>query len=148
MEFFPEAQSLSETEAFIERMQLQFKEKGYCYFAVDDLERNLFIGFIGLSYQTYEATFTPCIDIGWRLSKDSWGKGLATEGAKKCLDYAFNELELNHIKAVCPIINKPSERVMEKIGMTKITTFNHSKLEDHPKLRECVLYEITRKHSE
>jgi RimJ/RimL family protein N-acetyltransferase len=142
MEFFPSIPNFQQTVEFIERMQYQFKEKGFCYFAVDDLSNDTFIGFIGLSEQNYPSDFTPCIDIGWRLSQDAWGKGLATEGAKRCLDFAFNDLGLKNIKAICPAINIPSERVMQKIGMTKIATFHHSMLKDHPKLETCILYEI------
>ena len=89
--------------------------KGFCYFAVDTLNNRDFIGFIGISEQTFQSDFTPCIDIGWRLSQDQWGKGYATEGAKRCLDYAFNDLKLKNIKAICPSINDKSERVMSKL---------------------------------
>ena len=59
-------------------MQNQFAEKGFCYFAVDKLENSEFIGLICLSEQTFEADFTPCIDIGWRLASAEWNKGNAT----------------------------------------------------------------------
>ena len=64
MKFFPDVNSKEQTLNFIDRMQLQFEAKGFCYFAVDKLENNEFIGFIGLSEQNYKAEFTPCIDIG------------------------------------------------------------------------------------
>ena len=92
MHYFPAVKSENETKTFIEKMQKQFSEKGFCYFAVDELEKGELIGFIGLSEQTFESDFTPCIDIGWRLKKEEWNKGFATEGAKGCLDYAFNHL--------------------------------------------------------
>src|ERR1700761_6816125 len=68
MEFFPETRTREQTVEFIERMQKQFAEKGFCYFAVDRLDNNDLIGFIGISEQTFEADFTPCIDIGWGLA--------------------------------------------------------------------------------
>ena len=61
-----------------------------------------------------ELDITPMIDIGWRLSKQYWGKGYATEGAKRCLDYAFNDLKIPKISATCPVINKNSEHVIKK----------------------------------
>ena len=73
-------------------MKLMFAEYGFCYFAVDELSNYEFIGFIGLSHQDYDVEFTPFIDIGWRLDKNYWGKGFATEGAKRCLAYGFNHL--------------------------------------------------------
>jgi RimJ/RimL family protein N-acetyltransferase len=83
-------------------------------FRVDKLENNEFIGFIGLSEKSFEAEFTPCIDIGWRLSSEEWNKGYATEGAKRCLEYANEVLKLEKIVSIAPKINVKSERVMEK----------------------------------
>src|SRR3546814_7232971 len=80
MEYFPSPQDQAETLAFIKRMQLQFDEKGFCYYAVDSLVDGAFIGFIGLSEKTFIADFTPCVDIGWRLAKNAWNQGFATEG--------------------------------------------------------------------
>jgi RimJ/RimL family protein N-acetyltransferase len=143
MEFFPSIKSKKETTEFIGRMQNQLQEKGICYYAVDKLETKEFIGFIGLSEQIFASDFTPCIDIGWRLKKDEWNKGYATEGAKRCLDYVFNMLKLEKIFAVAPIVNLKSELVMKKIGMKKVKNFNHPALAENEKLRECCLYEIS-----
>jgi RimJ/RimL family protein N-acetyltransferase len=66
MEFFPGIQTKIQTIIFIERMKKQLTENSFCYFAVDKLENNQFIGFIGLAEQTFDSDFTPCIDIGWR----------------------------------------------------------------------------------
>ncbi|MEN8249672.1 MAG: GNAT family N-acetyltransferase [Bacteroidota bacterium] len=140
MEFLPSTRTLRETKAFINKMQKMYAEKGYCYFAVDLLEDNSFIGFIGLAEQTYKADFTPCIDVGWRLAKKYWDKGYATEGAKKCLKYGFDELGLSEIFAVAPVINNRSINVMKKIGMVKVKEFIHPQLIDNERLRDCVLY--------
>lgn len=144
MRFFPKTQGLEETRGFIERMHSEYSEKGYCYFATEILQTQRLIGFVGLFEQTFEAEFTPCVDIGWRLSKEEWGKGYATEGAKACLKYGFNELNLDNIVAVCPTINKPSENVMIKIGMKKQLVFNHPNLKDFPRIEECYMYSITK----
>ncbi len=97
MEFFPNILTRRQTEEFIKRMKKQYENKGFCYFAVDKLDNNDFLGFIGLSEQTYQADFTPCVDIGWRIKSSEWNKGFASEGAKKCLDYALNELKLEKV---------------------------------------------------
>jgi len=148
MGFFPSLQNKEQTEQFIDRMKSQFLKNGFCYFAVDKLENFEFIGFIGISEQNFEADFTPCIDIGWRLSQKEWGKGYATEGAKKCLDFAFNDIGIKTVKSICPVINVKSERVMEKIGMKKKKIFNHPLLKKYPKLESCVLYEKKSKNVE
>lgn len=141
MEFFPSTPNKEQTEQFVDRMKSQFSENGFCYFAVDKLESNEFIGFIGIAEQNFESDFTPCVDIGWRLAQKEWGKGYATEGANKCLDYAFNNIGLKTIKSICPIVNDKSERVMEKLGMKKKKIFNHPLLKEYKRLETCVLYE-------
>ncbi len=143
MKFFPSTQTKARTKEFIKRMQTQFEKNGFCYFAVDVLETSEFIGFIGLSEQTYDADYTPCVDIGWRLGKTHWEKGYATEGAKRVLQYGFEELKLGRVLSIAPVVNKASESVMKKSGMHKVTTFEHSLLMDNERLKECVLYEIT-----
>lgn len=144
MEYFPFKPSREDTAAFIERMQKQYEEKGFCYFAVELIENNAFIGFIGLSVQNFEADFTPCVDIGWRLSKDFWFKGYATEGAKACLEFGFNQIQLDHIVSMAPVVNEKSIAVMEKIGMQQVQYFEHPKLNDYKWLQKCVLFNLNK----
>lgn len=146
MEFFPSTWDYSQTLAFIERMQHQFAAKGYCYFAVDELSSGRLIGFIGLSDQVYEAEYTPCTDIGWRIHPEFWNKGYATEGAKACLDYGFKEINLKEILAVTPQLNWRSEKVMKSIGMKLKYEFKHPHLKDFPHLEDCFLYSIKSKN--
>ena len=143
MAYFPSIQDPQQTIAFIERMQNQFHDMGYCYYAVDRLDNDVFIGFIGLSWQTYQAAFTPCVDIGWRLKKDAWNQGFAKEGAKRCLTNAFNELNIETVYAVAPIVNIKSEHIMHALGMKKVGEFDHPLLEMDKRLKKCVLYIIT-----
>ncbi len=140
MEFFPNVSTKKQTIEFVKRMKSQFAKKGYCYFAVDKLENNEFIGFIGLSELTYNAKFTPCIDIGWRIKSSEWNKGFATEGAKKCLEYALSKLNIKHIYSIAPKINLKSERIMTKIGLKKQYEFEHPLLTNDSRLKTCVLY--------
>lgn len=144
MRYFPSTLSRAETQAFIQRMQKQFAEKGYCYFAVDLLETDLCIGFIGLSEKSFDAPFNPCVDIGWRLAPSAWGKGLATEGARRCLQFAWESCGLEEVVAVAPEVNLPSIQVMQKIGMQQKMTFKHPLLREYPTLASCVLYKISK----
>ncbi|MCF2875104.1 MULTISPECIES: GNAT family N-acetyltransferase [unclassified Tenacibaculum] len=143
MRYFPTILKKEQTLDFIHRMQKQFNEKKLCYFAVEIIETKEFIGFIGLSEQTYAADFNPSIDIGWRLHPNFWGKGYATEGAKRCLEYGFSQLKLKEIVSVAPIVNTPSIIVMEKINMKKVKEFKHPLLGNFPKIEACVLYKIS-----
>ena len=145
MEFFPSVSTKQQTTEFVERMKNQFADKGFCYFAVDKLKDNEFIGFIGLSEQTYEAEFTPCVDIGWRLKSSEWNKGFASEGAIKCLDYALKKLKLENVYSIAPKINTKSEHIMTKIGLKKQYEFEHSLLLNNERLKTCVLYKTETK---
>ena len=146
MEFFPGLPSPGQTRSFVARMQIHFAEHGFCYFAVDRFDKKEFIGFIGLLHQHYYPAIPDMVDIGWRLKKDAWNNGFATEGAKACLEFGFNEIKLNDIYSVAPLVNLKSQHIMQKIGMEKINEFNHPKLTDHERLRKCALYVINKDH--
>ena len=144
MEHFPKTLSKNEVEIFIDRLEKHFDKNGFTYYATEILETKEFIGMIGLAFQEYKTKFTPAIDIGWRLKRNAWGKGYATEGAKRCLEYAFNELDINKIISVCTIHNKKSEKVMKKIGMTKKGEFNHPEMIKNPEYEKHHCYEINK----
>ena len=120
------------------------KKNGHNYFATEILKTGEFIGFIGLAYQDYKTDFNPAVDIGWRLKKSSWGNGYATEGSKRCLEYAFIELKLERVISTCTEKNTNSENVMKKIGMIKKGMFNHPKLKEFPEYEKCIWYEINK----
>ena len=142
MEYFPKSLTQQETEDFINRLQNHYEKHGYNYFAAEVLESADLIGFIGLAYQDYETEFNPATDIGWRLKKSAWSKGYATEGAKRCLEFGFKDLDLEKIISTCSINNTKSENVMKKIGMIKKGEFKHPRLKDFPDLEKYIWYEI------
>ena len=144
MEHFPKSLSEKETMEFIERLKKHYDKNGFNYFATEILESGELIGFIGLAYQDYNTDFTPAVDIGWRLKKSAWGKGYATEGAIRCLDFAFNELNLKKVISTCTENNYKSEHVMKKIGMEKTRRFKHPRLKEYPDYENCICYEINR----
>ena len=142
MEHFPKPLTQDESENLLSRFQRHYQEYGYTYFATEIIKTGEWIGFVGLKYQEYETEFTPAIDIGWRLKRLAWGNGYATEGAKRCLEFAFKDLELQRIIATCTERNLKSENVMKKIGMTKKGKFKHPKLIEFPEYENCICYEI------
>lgn len=144
MEFFPKTLSYEETLELIERIKTKFISEGYCFFAVELKITGEFIGFIGLSKPSFTAHFTPCTEIGWRLSKKHQGFGYATEGALKCLDIGFNEFNLDEIVSIAVVDNINSQNVMQKIGMTRCTNgdFLHPGLPSTHKFAKHVLYKI------
>ncbi|MCX6626670.1 MAG: GNAT family N-acetyltransferase [Candidatus Solibacter sp.] len=115
------------------------------FFAAELRATGEFTGLVGLARVPFEAHFTPCVEIGWRITPERWNRGLATEGAHECLRYAFHDLALAEVVAFTEPANLPSHRVMEKLGMTHRPTddFEHPRLpEGHP-LRRHVLYRAT-----
>jgi RimJ/RimL family protein N-acetyltransferase len=142
MEYFLSIKTKDESYTQVTRFQKHFEGFGFTFFAVDILETNQFIGFIGMVNSSFEAHFTPCVEIGWRLQTASWGFGYATEGAKRCLEYCFNELGFKEIYAITPLKNKNSENVMLKIGMQKQGTFEHPLIEDGHWLKTELYYKI------
>ena len=144
MEHFPKPFTKVETADFITRLQNHYSEKGYTYFVTEILETGEFIGFIGMAFQDYACEFTPATDIGWRLKKNAWGKGYATEGAKACLDFGFKHLNLDRIISIFTEKNIKSEQVMKKIGMNRVGTFNHPKLKEYPNYERCICYGISK----
>lgn len=102
-----------------------------------------FIGFIGLAVPAFEVSFTPCVEIGWRLARPWWGQGLATEGAQAALAYGFEHLKLPEIVSFTVPGNRSSRRVMEKLGMHYTEDFEHPRIEAGHPLRRHVLYRLT-----
>jgi len=142
MKYFPKTLSEEETDSFYNAINKEFKDYNYGLYAVEVKATKEFIGFIGFHRATFEADFTPCVEIGWRLKKDAWGKGYATEGAKACLEYGFTNLNFKEVYSFTAKINRPSQNVMKKIGMHFVKEFNHPKIERNSNLCRHVLYVI------
>ena len=129
-----------------DRIEARMEEEGFGLWAVEVVDGAPFIGFIGLSVPRFETHFTPCVEVGWRLSRENWGYGYATEGALASLAFGFDTLGLDEIVSFTAPGNVRSRAVMERIGMTRDPQddFDHPSLpEGHP-LRRHVLYRIAR----
>lgn len=140
MAHFPSVLSWQQSADFMARMQAMQRDHGYCYYAVEALATGELLGFVGLCEQTYEAPFTPCVDVGWRLMQRHWGRGYAQEGARRCLTHAFETLGLERVHATAPVVNRASIHVMERIGMRRLMEFDHPRLLGHPRLLPCACY--------
>jgi RimJ/RimL family protein N-acetyltransferase len=105
-----------------------------------------FIGFTGLSVPSFEAHFMPAVEIGWRLAKGAWGNGYATEAARASLAYGFGPAGLDEIVSFTTTTNLPSQRVMQRIGMThdEAGDFDHVRIPAGHRLQRHVFYRIDR----
>ena len=140
MRYFPRPNTAEETMAFITRINTFFDEHGYGLFALELKATGEFIGYTGFAKPRFESWFTPCVEIGWRLKRDAWGQGYATEAARACLDYGFSQLGMQKIYSWTALSNTPSERVMQKIGMERVGEFDHPMIEAGHPLQRHVLY--------
>jgi RimJ/RimL family protein N-acetyltransferase len=142
MRYFPSTLTTEETDALLERVGLHFERHGFGLWAVEDKATGEFAGSIGLAVPSFEADFTPCVEIGWRLSTQFWNRGLATEGAASVLRFAFEILRFEEVVSFTTATNLPSRRVMEKLGMIhdRSADFDHPRIPDGHPLRRHVLY--------
>jgi RimJ/RimL family protein N-acetyltransferase len=139
MEYLPPAE-----EAWVARARAHWDEHGFGQWVVEIPGAASFIGVVGLSMISYEAHFTPAVDVAWRLAPAYWGRGYATEAARAALDYGFDELGLDEIVALTVPANQRSRRVMERLGMMRSPAddFDHPRLPEGP-LRRHVLYRLS-----
>jgi RimJ/RimL family protein N-acetyltransferase len=146
VEFLPAALSREESDALADRIEAHFQRHGFGLWAVEVPGITPFAGFVGLVIPRFEAPFTPCIEIGWRLDADHWNRGYATEGARAALAFAFGSLQAEEIVSFTVPQNVRSRRVMEKIGMTRSAgdDFDHPLLPAGHPLRRHVLYRLAR----
>lgn len=146
MRYFPAPLSRLESAALIGRVRGHFAEHGFGLWALERKDTGEFIGFTGLLNVGFDAPFVPAVEIGWRLAREHWGLGYASEAAWTSLRCAFDRLGLDEVVAFTTQTNLPSQKVMQAIGMRPDPSgdFEHPRLAvDHP-LRHHVLYRITR----
>ena len=144
MEFFPGTLSQAESNEMASKIKRLINERGWGFWALELTNQQKFIGFVGLHIPEIDLPFNPCVEIGWRLDKEFWGKGYASEAAEKSLEYAFSELELPELVAFTSVKNMPSQKVMRRIGMADTgNNFNHLGIDFNHPLSEHVLYKIS-----
>ena len=146
MEFMPGVLSPAESNRLADRIEAHFLGHGFGLCAVESRHTHCFLGFIGLSVPGFQAKFTPCVEIGWRLSPEHWGQGLATEGSREMVRYAFEVVGLDALVSFTAPGNLKSRRVMEKLAMTRdpAEDFDHPLLPERHPLRRHVLYRLRR----
>ena len=146
MRYFPAPLTRGESDAMVDAITENFSTRGWGLWAVEVVDGPAFVGFIGLNVPGFEAVFTPCVEVGWRLAKEHWNQGYASEGARAALRYGFEVVGLDQILSWTATTNAPSQAVMQRIGMTHDPgdDFDHPRMpEGHP-LRRHVLYRMPR----
>jgi RimJ/RimL family protein N-acetyltransferase len=125
------------------RARAHWEERGFGQWIVEIPGAASFIGVVGLSTVSYEAHFTPAVEVAWRLARPYWGRGYATEAARAAVDHGFGKLGLAEIVATTVPANQRSRQVMERLGMTRspLDDFDVPHLPEGP-LKRHVLYRL------
>jgi RimJ/RimL family protein N-acetyltransferase len=142
MEHFPAALSRADSDALVDRIEAGFDADGHGFWALEIAATGEFIGLTGLSPVTFDAPFTPAVEMAWRLTRTAWGHGYATEAARCALAFGFEELGLEEVVAFTPTTNLRSQAVMRRIGMTHdpADDFDHPRLTPGHPLQRHVLW--------
>lgn len=144
MEHFPAVLSRAQSDDLIEAIEAGFEVNGFGLWALELREGGGFIGFAGLAVPGFEAHFTPAVEVGWRLAREAWGKGYATEAGRAALAFGFEEAGLDQVVSFTTVANHRSRAVMERLGMGRDPAgdFDHPSLPaGHPQ-RPHVLYRL------
>jgi RimJ/RimL family protein N-acetyltransferase len=146
MEHFPGVLTREESDQMIRRMELHFEEFGFGLWAVEIRWAEKLIGFCGLAVPTFNTHFTPAVEVGWRLTRDEWGSGYATESAKAAIDFGFEHARLDEILSWTIPANERSQGVMTRLGMSRAPEldFDHPRFLDDERLRRHIVYRLAR----
>lgn len=142
MQFFPSILSANESNEFAQKIIKELLEKPYGLWALAIDGSDQFIGFVGLHYADFPSSFTPCIEIGWRLAYPFWNKGYAFEAASRVVQYGFEELKLKEIFSFTTKTNLRSIQLMQKLNMAYVKEFYHPKIDKENPLSLHVLYKL------
>ncbi len=142
MEFFPAPLSRAESDALVARIGAAWAD-GFGIWALEERSGGEFLGFTGFAAPTFEAAFTPAVEVGWRLRASAWGHGYATEAAAAALAWAPGRLDppRGEVVSFTAAINARSRAVMERLGFAHdpADDFDHPRVPDGP-IRRHVLY--------
>lgn len=144
MEYLPDVLDRAASDDLASRIMDAVEREGWGLWAVDVAATGAFVGFTGLSRTTFEAAFTPAVEVGWRLAHHAWGHGYATEAAAAALGFAFDDLGLDEIVSFTSTGNHRSRAVMQRLGMTHdpLEDFDHPRLPAGHRLSRHVLYRL------
>ncbi len=150
MRHFPSTLDRAASDAMIDRIEQSFDRRGLGLWAVELRDRPGSLGFIGLAVPRWDLPITTAnpgneiVEVGWRLARSAWGRGLAPEGARAVLDDGFGRLGLHEIVSFTGTRNLASQRVMQKLGMTRDPEddFDHPALPDGHELQRHVLFRL------
>ena len=147
MRYFPAPLSREESDAVVDRLITRHAEHGFTFAPAERKADALFLGFVGLTRTEVGQSFDGAPEIGWRLRREAWGQGYASEAAGAWLDWAWANLPgEEEVVSFTASTNEPSRRVMQRIGMTRRPDldFDHPSVPDGHALKPHIVYSIGR----
>lgn len=108
-----------ESDELLARIRGHWQEHGFGLYAVEVKDSGAFAGFVGLAVPSFLPEVLPAVEVGWRLAREHWGQGYATEGARASLAHGFGALQLRQIISIIDPRNEASVRVAERLAMTR-----------------------------
>jgi RimJ/RimL family protein N-acetyltransferase len=142
MRYFPAVLDREQSRAMLGRIRALIEQRGWGLWAVEVASE--FAGFTGLAVPRFTAAFTPCVEVGWRLRREFWGRGIAYRAARQALTHGFDVLKLPEIVSFTSTVNTRSRRLMERLGMRRdeADDFAHPTIPEGHELRPHVLYRL------
>ncbi|MCA3017601.1 MAG: GNAT family N-acetyltransferase [Rhodocyclaceae bacterium] len=143
--YFPKVLDRAEADGEASRIRGGIAQRGWGMWAIEIPGILPFAGLVGLNLPAFQAPWMPAVEIGWRLSRDAWHKGYATEGAVAAMNFAFDELHLPEVVAMSVKTNTPSHQVMQRLGMTHDPSadFDHPRVPADWPLKTHILHRIS-----
>ena len=144
--FYLETLSRTESDAMIDRFIQYGARDGFGFHPVERKSDGALLGDVGIIPVDMPIRGNPPVEIGWTIGKQYWGNGYAPEAARAWIDHAFNVLNFGEVVAWTSTVNLPSQRVMQKLGMSTSPedNFIHPKSPPGHPLGPHVLYRISR----
>lgn len=147
MQYFPNPYSQADSLRLYQGIQNEVKAYGYSLWAVEEKDSQEFVGLVGLHHSDLRIfAGKEVVEIGWRLRKEFWNRGYATEAAQACLDFAFQQADLSEVYSFTPLLNQLSQKVMQKLSMEFVKEFDNEKVPGDSPLYRHVLYRIKSFH--
>jgi RimJ/RimL family protein N-acetyltransferase len=146
MEHFQKPLTREESDAFVARIEEEFDESGFGLWAVEVPDHAPFIGFVGLHRVRFDAPFAPAVEVAWRVAREHWGRGFATEAACAAVRYGLDEANVDEVVSFTTPDNVRSRKVMERLGMVRDadSDFEHPNVPVGHRLRHHVVYRFAR----
>jgi RimJ/RimL family protein N-acetyltransferase len=144
MRYFVSPLTRAESDRLARRLIDHCRAHGFGFWALEIRDTSGLAGFVGLMHVSFAASFTPAVEIGWRLARPMWGRGYASEAARAAVRFGFERLGLAEIVAYAVPDNARSRAVMQRIGMVHDPAgdFDHPAVPVGHPLRRHVLYRL------